>query len=434
MDNFSESVLKEKVVSVWGAGYLGYTEILRLQSKGFRVRVLDFTNTGFNKEKLKSGYPTNEQLYCWSENIGVPKLDYGKIKVADMRTIFKSKVHILAFPLVDKNRKNLLSNLSEIFLEHKHQLKGALIILLSCLKPGFVEKNFIDVLHKDKVDCGVVSAFRSDWTVDEFLLQKKNMILASNEQDSLAKAALFYRLMGLETCPLKSIQEAELYENAKNVLQYVITTFVNELSFAYPGINVRRIAKNFLDDIELNESHLCIGAGGYKIVSSLQNISEGSKNPNSLTLVKAAQESNLSMVLEYAEIIKANGCKSVTILGISVKGNLKNIELSPSVILAESLNKLGIKIFVDDPLFSTDALCRMLPFAEVIDIGREKVGTDALVLMAKHNKYRYLSQNDINSIILKNTKFIIDNTGLLKDFKFPKHIKYFLIGAGKRMK
>ena len=52
MEQFKEKLLKNKVVSVWGAGYLGYTEIMRLQSNGFKVNVFDYTDTGFN-EKIK---------------------------------------------------------------------------------------------------------------------------------------------------------------------------------------------------------------------------------------------------------------------------------------------------------------------------------------------------------------------------------------------
>lgn len=432
MDKFRKSFLKEKKVSVWGVGYLGYTEILRLQFSGIKARVIDFTNTGFNKHDLHSGYPTKEQLYCWSENIGVPKLDLEKIEMADAKSIFDSKIHILAFPLVDKNRKNLLNDLLELFLKNKNKIQDALIILLSCSKPGFVEGNFIEVLKKNKVHCGVVSAFRSDWTIDEFLLKDKSIVLASNDLNALKKAEIFYKLMHTKACILKSINEAELYENAKNVLQHLITTFVNELSFAYPKINIRNIAKLLLKHIELNDSHLCIGAGGYKTLSSLQNILEASKNPNSLSLLKASQESNLNMILQYAETIKSHNCKSVTILGISVKGNLKSTELSPSVILAESLYRLGIKIFVDDPLFSKDALSKILPFANVIDISKEKINSDCLILMVAHNKYKFLSQEELNKIILRNVSLIVDNIGLFADIKFQRNTKYILIGAGER--
>lgn len=431
MINFKENLLKSKVVSVWGAGYLGYAEIIMLQSKGFKVSVFDYTNTGFAKKIKKGGYPEKRQLYSWSEKGEIPPIDVSKINIATINTMFDSKIHILAFPVEDRQGNNLLKQLANEFRNHKGDIKDALVVFQSAGIPGAIDRHFIDILKKKNIRCNFASAFRSDWTIEEFLSQDKKRMLAANDAESLKKAMAFYDLLGIRYKTLPSIKEAEIYENAKNSFQYVTTTFINQLALAYPDTNVREMTKHLLRDVELNESHLSIGAGGYKMSSSVRHIIEGSKNPNFLTLLKEAHETNLSTIIRYAEAVKKLGCASAAILGLSVKGNQKNIELSPSVILAEYLNKMGIKVYVDDPFYDKASLSKILPFSRNMDILKDKFKADALFVITDHNKYKYITQDDINRLGIKNAAVIVDNVPLFKGFKFSPSTIYHVVGDGR---
>jgi UDP-N-acetyl-D-mannosaminuronate dehydrogenase len=207
--------------------------------------------------------------------------------------------------------------------------------------------------------------------------------------------------------------------------------FINQLAFAYPDTNIREMTKYLLEDVELNESHLSVGSGGCKIPLSVENILQGSRNSRFLSLIKESQDSNTSMILMYAERIKRLGCKSVSIMGISVRGNQKDVDLSPSVVIAEYLNKLGIKVYIDDPLYDKAAINALLPLCKKVDILKEGLKSDALLLMATHDKYKYISQRDINSLGIRDARIIIDNVGIFKGFLFSPRTKYHLVGDGK---
>jgi len=431
MDKFKENLLRSKTVSVWGIGYLGYTKVIRLQSKGFKVNVFDYTNAEIEKKLKKNEYPGKQQIYAWTENGHIPSIDLSKLNISKIDSMFKSNVHILAFPTEDREGNSLLKELSDIFKKHKAELAEALVIFESAGTPGNINKNFIDILRRQNVKCHFASAFRSDWTVEEFLSQNKKRVLAANDKESLEKVKIFYDILGIGYKTLSSIKEAEIYENAKNSFQYVTSSFINQLAFAYPDTNIREMTKNLLNDVELNESHLSIGAGGYKMLSSVQNIVGGSKNPNFLSLIKVAEDTNLSMILSYGDIVKKMGCKSATLLGLSIKGNQKNVELSPSVILAEYLNKLGLKVYVDDPFYNKETLSKVLSFSKYTDIFKDGLKSDALFVMTDHNKYKYFTQDDIKALGIVNASVIIDNVPIFKGFKFSNSTVYHAIGDGK---
>lgn len=431
MDRFKESLFKNKTVSLWGIGYLGYTKLLRLQSKGFKANVYDLTGVDFWSKIKKGKYPDAEQVYSWSENCDVPKLDISKLNHCPVSKMFEAKVHILSFPVIDRLGGNLLRKVADIFLKNKNKLKDSLIIFQSVASPGCIDKNFVKVLKDNKVSCSFASAFRSDWTIEEFLSNDRRIVLAANDKASLDKAKALCDILGMRYKILSSIKEAEIYENAKNSFQYLTTSFINQLVFAYPDTNVKEMIGYLLNDVRLDESHLGIGVGGYKLPASVQNLLEGSRNPNFLSLVKEAQDINLGMILEYAELLKKRGCRAVTVMGLSIKGNQKNIEMSPSMILAEYLNKLNIAVYVDDPFFDGKALAKILPFAKRIDILKDGIQGDSLLVMTAHNKYKYINQKDMDKLGINRVSLILDNVSLFRNFSFPDSVTYHIIGDGK---
>lgn len=431
MEQFKEKLLKNKVVSVWGAGYLGYTEIMRLQSNGFKVNVFDYTDTGFNEKIKKNEYPGREQVYSWSGKDYVHPIDISKINIAEIDSMFTSNIHIMAFPLADREGNNMLKEIVDFFVNYKGKLENSLIIFLSAWVPGTIDKSFIKILHNSNIKCSIASAFRNDWTIEEFLSDNKKRMLAATDEESLRRIKFFYELLGIKYKILPTIKEAEIYENAKNSFQFITTVFINQLALAYPDTNVRVMTEYLLEDVELNESHLSIGAGGYKMPFSLQNIIDGSVGPAFLTLLRETQNTSLSMILTYAEVIKKIGCKSVTMLGLSIKGNQKNIDLSPAVILAEYLSKLGVGVFVDDPFYDEKSLYEILPSCKVADILKDGLKSEALFVMADHSKYKYITQDNINRLGIYNARIIIDNIPLFIKFKFSSSTIYHAVGDGK---
>jgi len=312
----------------------------------------------------------------------------------------------------------------------KRQVRDDLVVFLSVGAPGDLDRHFLTPARRLGLRCGVATAFRSDWTIEEYLHDGRQRILAADSAKTLERARVLYELLGVPFETLSSIQEAEIYENAKNGLQYLAGTFLNQLAFAYPRTDIRHMARLLLEDVELSESHLGIGSGGLKTSFAAQNLLEGSPAADHLSLLRDVQESDFASVLLYAELAKKRSCRTAVILGLSARGDQKSIELSPSVILAEHLHKMGVTVCVDDPFYDTASLKAVLPFVRHLDLLRDGVRGDALFVMADHSRYQYLTQQDADQLGVSRMPLVVDSAGLFRRLRFSPQTLYHAVGDG----
>lgn len=432
-----ENILKTKSVSVWGLGYLGYTTMLKLQNSGFNVLAYDL-----NSEQLRlfatGKYPDSEQKAVWSRTGYLPSLNYDKIKIiSDIKGMFRnSYLHIITIPESYKNmtKDNINSELAEIFSRNliNNDIRP-LIIFESAFIPGHIEKYFVEKLKKDKIivskDYYLGALFRTDWSIEAFMSKRDKMPIAACCLKSLEAIQELSQCLEIPTVRLNSIKEAEIYVNSINVIQAMVDDFVRQLAFGYPFVNMKRLAGALFKNITFDDCVLNIGTGGTKMTFAIDYLIEGSDNPKKLTLLKEFQDINISSVLSYAEYIIRNAYKSVAILGITYKGNQKDLTLSPSVTLADYLIKNSVKVLLNDPLCPSKEIHKFVKGAEVIEFPEKAFLADVLVLASDHNRYKYLTQSKLDSL-QKNVKLIIDNYGAWLHLSFGNKIKYHLVGDG----
>lgn len=426
-----KDILDTKTVAVWGLGYLGYTTILKLQQNGFKVLVYDL-NTSQLKQFMSGKYPDKKRIAYWSHMGYSPKVDFDKIKVVrNPEELFRSScVHMIAMP----DRKMIIE-LAHIFARNlRRRAKPPLIVFESAFIPGHIENGFIKYLKEKNLTCSrdyyVGAIFRTDWSIEAFISQKEKIPVAGYCDKSLKIMRAFFAYLGVPTITLDSLKEAEIYVNSFNTIQTMVNNFVRQLSFGYPAVNIKNISKLLFKNLQFDDCDLNIGTGGEKMTLALDYLIEGSDNPGSLTMLKEFQEISISSVLTYAEYIMRHGYKSVSIMGLTYKGNQKDLTLSPSVTLADYLIKNGIKVSINDPLFTKEEITSLVKRASVIDFPRGAFLHEVLVLASDHNSYAYLSQSILDTL-KKKTKLIIDNYGIWSHLSFGKSIIYHQVGDGR---
>jgi UDP-N-acetyl-D-mannosaminuronate dehydrogenase len=432
MKDFRHRLLATRRVSVWGIGYLGYTFLLRLQSKGFSADVFDYDCERI--EALSQGkYPTQWHKESWSFRGSTPNLDLSKVTaVTKIEEMFNNCLHIISIPGAEKyETKRPLAKLAEHFSAYCKKLTDSLIIFQSAGPPGDIHNNFISHLKDSGAECGFVSAFRTDWSVDEFLVENRRQIIAGYDDRSFQMARIFFQIFGEAYVALSNITEAEIYECARKSLQYTISSFLNQLVMGYPDSNVRRMITLLLKDIRIDDIYPSIGTISYKPASAIEHLLQGSVHPDRLTMVQDAEATNLSAILYYAELIKRTSPKRILILGLCEKGDQKDIRLSASRILAEKLIEERMKILIHDPYFTAKEISELIPGASFLDISKPFSENDCIILMSAHRAYRFLNQTDLDQMGVSSARLIIDNTGLWKHYRFPKKTIYHIPGDGK---
>lgn len=432
MNKFTEKLFATKSISVWGIGYLGYTTVLRLQSKGFFVNCSTFEKD-VQKDIQTGQYPYEYMKQTWSLNNDIPKINLEKVMLSnDYTDMFDSNVHIIALPGFknDSGKAETYNQLIDIFSKNIDKLNDALILFQSAEKVGTVKTYFINPLKKFGVQCHFASTFRSDWSIEEFLLGNEVRIIGANDKKSLEIASQFFNVLEINFQTLSSIEEAEIYENGKNCLKYSAEAFFTQLSFAYPGINTNEVSAMIAKNFELSAKRSGLNLLNHKNMLHINHLLAG-QHGDHLSIVKETQAVNLNAVLLYADILKHNKISSISIMGISVEGVRKDIRASAAILLAEYLNTIGLDVFVHDPYFTLDEIQRLLPFAKPCTFDTRCTKTDGYVIMSSNPVYYYFTQHDIEQYGLYDAKIIIDSVGTFKHFSFSSQTTYHAVGDGR---
>lgn len=420
MNDFKTMLLKTKKISVWGIGYLGYTTVLRLQDSGFNATVYDFNDERLNS-LLNEKYPNKEQLNSWSKNGKIPSINLEKVSIVkDCTLLFENDVHIISFPTTETVDYTTLANL---FIENKDRLKNSLVIFQSAGIPKAIENEFCKLLYEKNINIEVSTVFRSDWTIEAFFNKNKTRRISGNNNVAIKNTETFINLLGLDAIKLDNINESEVYENTKNALSYTVVAFFNQLSLAYPYININELSKKLLEDIDFNNLSLGVSEVDYKSEQSIENILLGSSG-DFLSILKEANSTNISFLFYYVNLLKNKNINSVTILGLSSYNNMKDLRFSPSVMLAEYLHKENIKVYIHDDNFTKSELTDVLPYCEFVDIGSQSIISEAVFVMSLSNQYKFFTQNKIDKIGLSKVRYLLDNTGFFKEFTYNSDCIY----------
>ena len=426
-DSFKDKIYNKKIVSVWGIGYLGYTTILTLQNSGFCTTLHDFNSSRL--DGLINGiYPNAEQLNSWTKNGKIPLVELKYIEVEkNPNLLFDNDIHIVSFPHGGSSDYKLLA---EIFIDNRDNLHDCLVIFQSAGAPKDIEINFIDVLKKNDIIIDVVTVFRSDWVIEDFLNKKNQRIISTNTYSSRYKLELFLSLLSLDIVELSNIENAEVYENTKQSLNYTIVAFFNQLSLAYPHIDINTIAKNLINDISSSHFSLGVNSVDFKSEKSINNLLSGASG-DKLSILKEANRTNLSFLFFYIDILKSKNINSITILGLSSSDNLKDLRFSPSIILAEYLHQEHIPVYIHDDNISKKELVNVLPQAKFADIYSCPIKSDVVFIMSLSSKYKYFTQNTVSEIGLIDVRYILDNTGYFKGYQYSPSTHYHHLCDGK---
>jgi UDP-N-acetyl-D-mannosaminuronate dehydrogenase len=432
MTAFKDRLMETKKVSVWGIGYLGYTMLLKLQSKGFYADVFDFSQDRLN-ELIEGDYPLSTQKLAWSSKGEMPSLDLACIQaVASPDRMFRNHLHIVSFPgRSDTNNSNRLEELAKLFQSNHKNAHEFMVLFQSAEIPGDLHRFFIDKLTAKGINCACATIFRTDWSIEEYLGVKNRQVISGNDSRAYEQTKWFMEILGIECASLTSIREAEIYECTRKTLQHTISSLVNQVVLAYPDVDVLQMVGLMLKETCFDDIRPSIGSIGYKSATATRNLLEGSIYPNRLTMVRDVDAANISTILNYAEIVRRRGLDSVTILGICEKGDLKDIRMSPALILAEHLIGESIKVSLHDPYFTPEEIKRLLPGAKYINIANLTVQSACVFLMSDHRVYRYLSQNDLDRLGVSGADLVIDNCGIWQDYRFASQTIYHIPGDGK---
>lgn len=417
---------QDHTVTIWGMGYLGYTEALRFQTLGFIPVLWDYLPSRLEELRGKV-YPDSGTKAAWNLAQPLAELDVSRVIIAqEPRTALRSSVHLVCMPAEDRSFYQQVRNIMQQELLSR---EDALVLFLSATSPGFIDSNF--TLGPGDVRCGIATAFRQDWYFEEMLADSRPRVVGANTSASTEMARQFFDMLQLPAVYLSSIKSAEIMAHAQQLMQDMSSTFVNQLALTFPDTDIREIAPLLFQRQTPRLQVPSLGQMDVRQVTALRHLSTGLGAIEQLSLAQETQRASLSLLLTYADHLLACKTDHAVILGLSpLLAAQRDPRMSPPLILADYLNQHGVRITVHDPSYDADSLNKLLPYATVWNLDAP-VAADAVLIMRDIPSCRMLTQVQLEELGITKARIVLDNTGIFRFNDFPDSCFYHVPGDGK---
>jgi len=324
-------------------------------------------------------------------------------------------VHMIAIP-TEKGEKPWDGALEDVITKIASNFslldKPALVIVESTLTPNKTDNLIIPIFKKYGIKLGkdviLGVAPRRDW----FISPEKNLkslprIVGATDQDSTKMIMDVLSIVCDRLIPAPDHKHAEIVKSVENAFRHVEITLANQLSLAYPGLDMTEVLRLVGTKWNVGTYHPSFGTGGYCIPLSSKYVLEGAEDSEPLTLLKDTVATDERLPILIADRVADSGFKNVGILGLSYKGDLKVHILSPTLRLSKRLIERGVTVRVNDPYYSDDEIKRITG-AQSFSFPNDLAQFDCILIVAGHRAYRAIPETQLKSH-LKKCKLIIDN-------------------------
>ena len=425
-----------KKIGIWGLGYIGFSSLAYFARAGITCIGNDVIPARI--DDVNQGHVTIPNFNFWLGFDPKPLAEHGQMRATlHWEELIQPEVavHLIAVPteMNGKPHHDILKDVITKLSKYKDIKTDTppLVIVESTLTPTVADQIVIPLFEKHGLIVGkdilLGVAPRRDWfTAPDKTLKLLPRVVGGTtpETTKLMKEAL--SIICDTIIEAHDHKHAALVKSVENAYRQLGITFVNQLSLAYPDIDITSVMKMASTKWNVNLYHPSFGTGGYCIPLAPQYLLEGAKYPEKLSLLKESLKTDFSQPQLVAESITKRGAKNVAILGIAYTGDLKVHVLSPALPLAKTLQEQGMDVKVHDPYYNAEEI-KKLTGCESFVFPQGLHDRDTILLVTPHMNYKYTNKQEILKY-LNNTKLVIDNMGIWNDFPLPEKTQYFEAG------
>jgi len=403
-------------VSVIGCGKTGLTTACLFADAGFRTVCTD-SNPYIISLIEKGKAPFVEQ--------GLSKLVKKHAKAKRLTVTSQTKeaasqsdVIVLAVSTqIDEKKKPDYSHMEKACKEMGMRLRsGSLVIVESHVGPGVTETIFKETLEKTSglkagTDFGLAYttvSTRPKYTLSD-MVNRPRAVGAVNEQSLRAACLVLSLITKAEAIRVRNIKTAEAIGLFESVYEDVNHALANELALFCEKAGI-----DFLECQKIVSSHvphslpIPDAPTGYFSPKPYLLFEEAENTDAELRLATQARKINEEMLNRTVQLTKdaLKSCgKSVrrariSVLGISGRANVKEMNHSFAKNLVNTLSRKGARIRVYDPLFSPKELTELNYQAEST-LGKSVEGADCLLIAVGHERFKRLNLRRLGFLVKK---------------------------------
>ncbi len=431
-----ELLTGKRGVGVWGLGYIGFSSIAYFARAGVTCIGTDVTQ--HRVDDVNHGKVTIPNFEYW---LGFDVSGLAKEKRMSATSNYKDMiqpdvaVHLVTIP-TEKDGKPYHDILKDVVIklsEYKNVKMDfpPLVIVESTLTPTVADNIVIPLFKKNGLEVGkdilLGIAPRRDWfTSPDKSLKVLPRVVGGTTKET---TQLMVDVLGIicdTVIQAPDHKHAAIVKSIENAYRQLEITFANQLSLAYPDMDITKVLKMVGTKWNIGTYHPSFGTGGYCIPLAPQYVLEGAKHPEKLTLIKESLKTDFSQPEVVVESLVKRGVKRAAVLGIAYTGDLKVHVLSPAIPIAKMLKENKIDVKVNDPYYSDDEIknitgCESMKFPDGLK------DRDAVIIVSPHMLYKFTHRQDVLRN-LANTKLVLDNMGIWKEMEMPNGVEYHEAG------
>ena len=432
-----------KKVGVWGLGYIGFSSLAYFARAGVSCIGNDILSQRI--EDVNQGNVTIPNFHFWLGFDPKPLAEHGQMRATlDWKELIDPDVavHLISVPteMDGKPYHEILKDVIQKLCQYKNisSVSGInsppLVIVESTLTPTAADNIILPLFEAEGLKVGKDILFgvapRRDWfTSPDKTLKLLPRVVGGTTKETTKLMAEVLGIISDTIIEAHDHKHAALVKSVENAYRQLGITFVNQLSLAYPDIDITAVMKMAATKWNVNLYHPSFGTGGYCIPLAPQYLLEGAKHPEKLTLIHESLKTDFSLPQQVAESIVRRGAKKVALLGIAYTGDLKVHVLSPALPLIRKLQEQGVDVKVHDPYYSAEEIKKITACSQ-LDFPQGLQDRDAIVIVTPHQQYKYFNKEEILKY-LSEVKFVLDNMGVWNDFPFPPQVQYSEAGSSR---
>ena len=426
---------KSLKIAVIGIGRIGLPTALCFANSGFETigidinqKLVDMVNSGDYPLKDE---PEFDKVF---ENVLEKKKFSAQTDIT--KVIPNSDIVLLSLPTpmnnqnipdytalltVGKSLNGLLSN-------------GQIVIVESTVEPGFVENELLESIEgteknvKSGIDfhLAVCPETANPGEIMHDFKKLPRLVGSIDEKISPIVSALYTNVFGVELIPMPNCKTANAVKLTTNVFREINIGFINELSLLFEklGIDTYTVIEAAKSKYNFQPHYPGPGVGGPCLpVNAYQYLNSSKKiDVNFLKIVQDARKINEHMPQHVIELLENAFSESnnslenstVTILGISYKPNVHDVQIAPSETIIRLLKEKNVNLKIFDPYFTSETV-----FGYKIEnsISEAISNTNAVLIVTGHNEFDNFDVGLLSNSI--NNPILVDCTGKID----PQNIK-----------
>ena len=311
---------------------------------------------------------------------------------------------------------------------------GQIVIVESTVEPGFIENELFqsiegpekNLISGTDFNLAVCPETANPGEIMHDFKKLPRLVGSIDENIRPIVSKLYTNVFGVELIPMPNCKTANAVKLTTNVFREINIGFINELSLLFEklGIDTYTVIEAAKSKYNFQPHYPGPGVGGPCLpVNAYQYLNSSKKiDVNFLKIVQDARKINESMPQHTIELLEDAFSESnnslenstVTILGVSYKPNVHDIQIAPSETIIKLLKEKNVNLKIFDPYFISE---KVFGYKTENSIPEAISGSDAILIITGHNEF-----NNLNLELLSNSMnkpILVDCTGKID----PQNIK-----------